>query len=516
MEIKDVSLGSTMPLSTGQVLNNRYRIVKLLGEGGFGAVYRAWDLNLKRAFALKENFDLSPKSARQFEREATFLADLHHPNLPRVIDCFMIPEQGQYLVMDFIEGQTLDEILVKVGTPLPEAQVIPWIEQVCDALTFLHNQNPPVIHRDIKPANIKITPEGKAVLVDFGIAKAYLGQQQTTLGARAITEGYSPPEQYGHGVTDGRSDVYALGATFYHMLTGQIPVESVRRHLDSSLIPPRDLNPSISPAVEAAVLQAMATDVNDRFQSAGAFKSAISSPVAVLPHAPIETQAYDAFEETLISHPPLQIPQPPEQIKQEGRSRKGMFIGAALVVIAFMCIMAVGLGALGGAFAFLKGTVTPTPSATLSLPTEAIIPTAVPTDEPTQAPTDTPYIAPPTYTSMPTDVPPTLTLTRTRTPTPESGEWKACTNTYVSRLHINDLAYVAHYPPLRNNVRSRPGLDESRVGLLEPGEEMKIIDGPACADHMVWWKISSLEKPLTGWTSEGDMENYWLVPLPAP
>jgi len=502
-----------MPLSTGQVLNNRYRIVKLLGEGGFGAVYRAWDLNLKRAFALKENFDLSPDSVRQFEREATFLAELHHPNLPRVIDCFAIPEQGQYLVMDFIEGQTLDEILDSAGSPLPETRVIPWIEQVCDALTFLHNQNPPVIHRDIKPANIKITPEGKAVLVDFGIAKAYMGQQQTTLGARAITEGYSPPEQYGHGITDGRSDVYALGATFYHMLTGIIPVDSVRRHLDSNLIPPRDLNPSITPAIEAALLQAMATDINIRFQTARAFQAAISSPVAVQPHAVVETQTFNAYDDTLISHPPLEIPQPPPQIEQGGKSRKGMVIGAMLVVVVFMCVMAVGLGALGSAFAFLKGTTTPTPSPTWILPTG----TDIPTDGPTQAPTYTPYIAPPTLTPMPTDIPPTLTLTRTKTPTPDSGLWNACTNTYASRLHVNDQAYVAYFPPLRNNVRSRPGLSGSLVGLLEPGEKMDIIDGPACADHMVWWEIISLDNPsLKGWTSEGDMENYWLVPLPAP
>ena len=194
-----------------------------------------------------------------------------------------------------------------------------------------------------------------------------------------------------------------------------------------------------------------------------------------------------------------------------------MVIGAALVVVAFMCIMSVGLGGLGSAFAFLKGTATPTPSPTWILPTDTDTPKDTSTVEPTQAPTYTPYVAPPTYTTMPTDVPPTLTLTRTKTPTPESGPWNACTNTYKFRLHINDQAYVAYFPPLRNNVRSRPGLDESRVGLLEPGEKMDIIDGPACADHMVWWKIRSLDNPnLKGWTSEGDMENYWLVPLPAP
>jgi serine/threonine protein kinase len=204
-----------MPLTTGQILNKRYRIVKLLGQGGFGAVYRAWDMNLKRAFALKENLELSPESVRQFQREASFLAELHHPNLPRVIDCFSIAGQGQYLVMDFIEGDTLWDKFTQAGGRLPESQLIPWIGQVCDALTFLHTQKPPVIHRDIKPANIKITPEGQVMLVDFGIAKAYFGQAQTTVGARAVTEGYSPPEQYGHGITDGRSDIWGL--VWYHL-----------------------------------------------------------------------------------------------------------------------------------------------------------------------------------------------------------------------------------------------------------------------------------------------------------
>jgi serine/threonine-protein kinase len=218
-----------MPLEPGQVLNNRYRIAKLLGQGGFGAVYRAWDLNLERACALKENLEISEEAQRQFKREALILSGLSHPNLPRVIDHFIIPGQGQYLVMDYVEGEDLQEMLESTGRPLPEAQALSWISQVCDALVYLHSQNPPVIHRDIKPANIKITPQGQAMLVDFGIAKMYDAHLQTTLGARAVTAGYSPPEQYGSGMTDPRSDIYALGATLYHLLTGQQPPESIQR-----------------------------------------------------------------------------------------------------------------------------------------------------------------------------------------------------------------------------------------------------------------------------------------------
>src|SRR5512136_1921134 len=169
-----------MPLQTGQVFNNRYRIVKLLGQGGFGAVYRAWDANLNKPCALKENLDVSPEAQRQFTREATVLANLSHPNLPRVTDHFILPGQGQYLVMDFVEGDDLASILRQRGAVPPE-QAIAWIMQVADALSYLHTRQPPVVHRDIKPANIRITPDGRAMLVDFGLVKIYNAQMRTTL-----------------------------------------------------------------------------------------------------------------------------------------------------------------------------------------------------------------------------------------------------------------------------------------------------------------------------------------------
>ena len=266
-----------MPLTIGEVLQNRYRIVTKLGEGGFGAVYRAWDVNLDRPRAIKENLDTSPKAQRQFKREAQILDKLVHPNLPRVIDHFIIPGQGQYLVMDFVEGQDLAEMLQ--NGPLPESRVLPWVMQVCDALSYLHAQNPPVIHRDIKPANIKITPEGKAMLVDFGISKVYDPQLSTTMGARAVTPGYSPPEQYGQGSTDARSDLYALGATLYHLLTGQQPPDSVDiiTHSSPPPPPPVELNPSLSVGTGEAITKAMALEREERWQSAEAFRQAITT-----------------------------------------------------------------------------------------------------------------------------------------------------------------------------------------------------------------------------------------------
>jgi eukaryotic-like serine/threonine-protein kinase len=247
-----------MPLTPGQILNNRYRVITLLGQGGFGAVYRAWDINLESSRAVKENLETTPEAQRQFKREAQILDKLSHPNLPRVIDHFIIPHQGQYLVMDFVEGSDLREMLQHSGGPLPEAQVLEWIGQVCEALNYLHSQNPPVIHRDIKPANIKITPSGRAMLVDFGIAKVYDPNSATTRGAQAVSPGFSPVEQYGSGShTDVRADVYALGATLYMLLTGRPPLDAVDRNMGARLPEPHTLNPQISVQVEKAILHAL-------------------------------------------------------------------------------------------------------------------------------------------------------------------------------------------------------------------------------------------------------------------
>ena len=276
------SYNTCMPLSQGQVLNNRYRIVKLLGQGGFGAVYRAWDFNFDGPVAIKECSRLAPDVVRQFIMEARLLFHLRHPNLPKVYDSFGVAGQGQYLVMEFIAGEDLESMLVKAGGPLPEAQVLGWILQVCDALSYLHRQNPAIIHRDIKPANIRITPDGQAILVDFGISKEYDPNQKTMEGARAVTPGFSPIEQYGMGRTDARSDVYALGATLYNLLTNQIPPESLSVRMGLSPAPPpvQVINPAVSQFCSAVIEQAMEIAMLDRFASIEAFKNALMhSPV---------------------------------------------------------------------------------------------------------------------------------------------------------------------------------------------------------------------------------------------
>ena len=217
-----------MTLERGALLHKRYRIVEILGQGGMGSVYRAVDENLGVDVAVKENLFTTDEYARQFRLEAVILANLRHPNLPRVTDHFVIGDQGQYLVMDYIEGEYLRQRMERVGN-ITEDEAILLGAAMCDALTYLHTSKPPILHRDIKPGNVKITPDGHIFLVDFGLAKVLHGNQATTTGARAMTPGYSPPEQYGTARTDPRTDVYSLGATLYASLTGIIPEDGLDR-----------------------------------------------------------------------------------------------------------------------------------------------------------------------------------------------------------------------------------------------------------------------------------------------
>lgn len=261
-------------LSPGTVLRGRYRITGLIGQGGMGAVYVADDLRLEgRKTAIKEvraelmgpaDEVLREQARTQFYREASILARLDHPNLPKVSDYFS--QNGcDYLVMDFVPGHDLLQIVEEAragGRFLDEDQVLRWVGQLVEALRYLHSQQPPIVHRDIKPSNIKLTPEGRIKLVDFGLVKVMVSDDARTLTVLQGrgTVAYTPIEQYGGdtGHTDVRSDIYALGATLYHLLTGRPPADAKQRFLTpDALIPPRQLNPSISPHVERAILWAM-------------------------------------------------------------------------------------------------------------------------------------------------------------------------------------------------------------------------------------------------------------------
>jgi serine/threonine protein kinase len=264
-----------MTLERGAFLYNRYRILEILGQGGMGSIYRAIDDNLGVEVAVKENLFTTDEYARQFRREAVILANLRHPNLPRVSDHFVIDGQGQYLVMDYIEGEDLRERMDRLGV-ISESEVLVMGAAICDALSYMHTRKPPVLHRDIKPGNVKITPQGQIYLVDFGLAKVVHAGQQTSTGARAMTPGYSPPEQYGAARTDHRSDIYSLGATMYAALVGVIPEDSLARTMEQTeLTPIRKRNTKISRRTASAVEKALEVHPDDRFQDADEFKQAL-------------------------------------------------------------------------------------------------------------------------------------------------------------------------------------------------------------------------------------------------
>lgn len=275
------------PLPPGTVLRSRYKIVEEVGQGGMGAVYRAEDLTLAgRQCAVKEvNPDLGGppslvgQAREQFYREASTLARLDHPNLPKVSDYFS--EGGrEYLVMDFVPGKDLREIANEArrrGQFLPEETVLEWARQLCDALEYLHSQEPPILHRDIKPANVKLTPSGLIKLVDFGLVKLLAPDDNRTI---TVVQGrgtvqYTPLEQYGGdtGHTDARTDIYALGATLYHLVTGQPPADAKQRFLfPTSLVDPREINPALSDRTAEAILRAMAMHPHERPESIGEFR----------------------------------------------------------------------------------------------------------------------------------------------------------------------------------------------------------------------------------------------------
>lgn len=278
-------------LGENQVLSERYRVVSVLGCGAMGAVYLAEDQRLVgRRTAIKQNrpdpnatVEIRAQSRDQFLAEANILARLDHPSLPKVSDYFII-EEDEFLVMDYVEGEDLDSLLHRTDQPLTEEQVLPWMDQVLDGLTYLHNQSPqPIIHRDIKPANIRLNmAQNRVKLVDFGLVKLLDAKNpETKVELRGLgTPAYAPLEQFATSEqhTDARSDLYALGSTMYHLLTNLYPPDVHQRVLNPQMLAlPRQLNPRLSENTERVILKAMEILPGDRFQSAREMRDALAS-----------------------------------------------------------------------------------------------------------------------------------------------------------------------------------------------------------------------------------------------
>lgn len=348
-------------LATGTLLQSRYRVVALLGQGGMGAVYRAWDTSINIPVALKEmrpQPGLEPhflaQLRQQFRQEAMVLARLDHPHLVRVTH-FFEEEGNSYLVMNFLEGENLATKITREGAQ-SESQVLAWADQLLDALVYCHSQG--VIHRDIKPQNVIIRPDGRVVLVDFGLVKLWNpNDPQTRTAMRGLgTPEYAPPEQYStrgqH--TDARSDLYSLGATLYHALTGQAPLSATdRMAMPADFLPPRRIVPGLTATTETAILKAMELPLDRRFGSAAEMRAALAGatpvtgkrPRKVKPPAPRPTQKLpESQAEEVVITPALPtavapgeadvaVIAPPVPARRQARSR-WVWGALALLVLA--------------------------------------------------------------------------------------------------------------------------------------------------------------------------------------
>lgn len=254
-----------MAAQIGTVIEGKYEILKQIGKGGMSTVYLAMDKRLNKQWAVKEISrhgigQNNEEVVNEVPKDAEMMKTLDHPAIPTIVD--IIDNKASdyiYIVMDYVEGDSLDKILAEYGC-VSQDVVIDWAKQICDALGYLHSQKPPIIYRDMKPANVMLKPEGNIKIIDFGIARRF---KEGSLADTDVlgTRGYAPPEQYG-GHTDIRSDIYALGMTMHHLLTGADP-----RPADYSYAPIRQWNPELSEGLERVINKCVSPDPKDRYQN---------------------------------------------------------------------------------------------------------------------------------------------------------------------------------------------------------------------------------------------------------
>jgi len=314
-----------MPLLPGEILNKRYRIASLLGQGPFGAVYRAWDLANQRDVAIKEYLDSSLEIQRRFRAEAAQLSNLKHPQLPVVHDHFCLEDSGQYLITEYIDGDDSQTLLNQYGS-LPSDLIVSWLQSVCIPLAYLHDKKR--LHLNIKPANLRITPESQVYLVDTGLPG---------LGVSPGASGYSAPEQQTQGNVTIASDIYSLGATLYTLLTGIVPPDALHRESGlKELIPAREVNPDIEPYLSVVANRAMDLRTDVRYESAAEFSSALERPIG----RPLIQS--DQPRRTTSDIPPGSSPRLPVKRRRQIEQRTIITL-AAVLVLAIGVLVGVGL-----------------------------------------------------------------------------------------------------------------------------------------------------------------------------
>ncbi len=511
-----------MATENEQVLLERYRIASLLGRGGMGAVYRGWDLRLNIPVALKEMLPqadmdeaMLEELRHQFQQEAEILARLQHPNLVRVTDYFSI-DRLTYLVMDYVDGVSMAELIKRDGAR-PESQVLGWAAQLLDALSYCHSQG--IFHRDIKPQNVIVRPNGTPILVDFGLVKFWNPDDprtRTVLRGMATPQ-YAPPEQYdpGKGHTDERSDIYSLGATLYHALTGEVPPSATQRIAYSGrLRTPRTIVPGVSDRTEKAILKAVELNRDSRWPTAADMAKGLG--VAV-PHS-------DAATMPVRSGPPsateLLPPAPPP--REPGRRRLWPWVAGAVALAVLVCAGAAwAAGSLFDLPALWRNAdtgvrITPTASSAIIVaatetpsPLEAAgtatstplgdkpvgrataTPTATPTPTPTPSPTQRPTQTPtPTQTATSR---PSPTATRVPTSTPEPAPAQPQLISPIGGEYKNPVAF-SWQGTLRSGQSYRLQAVHSESGTVVQGDGLTgtswTSDLPA-AQYGEWrWRVA--------------------------
>lgn len=257
-----------MALLPGEIIQQRYRIISLLGRGPYGAVYRVWDQTDQQEYALKEYLDISPDSQKRFAQQAKQMSGWQHPQLPQLHDYFIIKETAQYLLMDYIAGVSLQELLNQYG-PLPTERIIEWLQAASQPLDYLHQQGQ--IHANLKPANLRLTPQGNLFLVDTGLP---------ALGIAPGTAGFAPPEQRQQQTLTPHSDVYSLGATLYTLLTNHPPAAALKRQSGlETLTAARDHNPDAPPYLSLVANRALSLNPQARYDTITDFANALNNPL---------------------------------------------------------------------------------------------------------------------------------------------------------------------------------------------------------------------------------------------
>lgn len=368
-----------MPLLPGESLNQRYRIVSLLAQGGYGAVYRAWDMVAKQDVVVKEYLDSTVETQKLLRQEARQLSQLHHPQLPAFLDHFTIEGSGQYLVSQFVDGVDLQSLLAQYGS-LPSDLIISWLQAVCQPLAYLHQQKR--CHLNIKPANIRVTPGGEVFLVDTGLPG---------LGIRPFigdSSGYGAPEQQAQAEVSPASDIYSMGATLYTLLTDQAPAKALSR--ESGLVDlksPREVNPNVEPYLSLVAMRAMSLRADARYETVADFAAALQRPGGY------REQEQVGGRRTAVSPSIYPSPAPPPRLPVNRRRQMERRTIAALSVILALIL---GLIGVFGYVNFERPDEISEVAATATIQSAviaaltAIAPTSTPLPIPTTPPTPTP------------------------------------------------------------------------------------------------------------------------------